>query len=378
MDQRRIKMSDIIIGEPLPWDVYDAGNHLLLRKGHIVEREQQVEVLMERGLFVDAKAGQKKENTPAQTPKELPSVLRLVNLAYKRLEKLLLNIATEPDFQGKIFEVVQALSYAMNINSDIALACILLNQASGRYPARHCIDTSIVAALVARALKISPEETKAMSAAALTMNVGMLRHQERLQEVQGPLSDEDAAIIRSHPQQSVAILRQAGVSNEEWLSYVLLHHENEDGSGYPSGKRGSEVPLCAKIISIADRYCARVAARSYRKSLLPNAALRDILVAEKNSIDPALATAFIRELGTFPTGSFVRLENGEVGVVSGKGSTTTAPIVHSLIGPRGVPLSFPIKRDTSKQLSSIREVLSEEQANIRFSMQQIWGDEASL
>lgn len=377
MDQRRIKMSDITIGEPLLWDVYDAGNHLLLRKGHVIEREHQVEALMERGLFVDAKATQKKD-VPQPVKRETPSALRLINLAYKRLERVLFNMAGEADAADKILEIVQALTFAININSDVALASILLNQTVGRYPVRHCIDTSIVSILVARALKVSVEQTKAMSAAALTMNIGMLRDQERLQEVQGKLSETDAGVIRNHPQQSARILRQAGVTSEDWLSYVLLHHENEDGTGYPCGKRGNEIPLCAKIILIADRYCARVSIRNYRKSLLPNAALRDILVADKKSIDPALATAFIRELGTFPTGSFVRLENGEVSVVTGKGSATTSPIVHALIGPRGVPLSFPIKRDTSKQLFAIREVLSEEQASIRFSLQQVWGDEASL
>jgi HD-GYP domain-containing protein (c-di-GMP phosphodiesterase class II) len=305
-------------------------------------------------------------------------VLRVVNLANKRLERLLFNMAAETEVESKILEVVQALSFAVNINSDIALACILLNQTNGRYPVRHCVDAAIVSLLIARALKISADQTKAMAAAALTMNIGMLRHQERLQEIQGELSEQDAGIIRDHPQQGVVLLQQAGVTNAEWLSYVLMHHENENGSGYPGGKKGGEIPLCAKIISIADRYCARVSTRNYRKSLLPNAALRDILVAEKNNIDPALATAFIRELGTFPTGSFVRLENGEVCVVTGKGSTTTSPIVHALIGPRGVPLTFPIKRDTSKQLCTIREVLSEDQANIRFSMQQVWGDEARL
>jgi HD-GYP domain-containing protein (c-di-GMP phosphodiesterase class II) len=377
MEQRRIKISDIVIGQPLPWDVYDAGSHLLLRKGHIIDRIQQVEVLMERGLFVEAKNAQKKD--PVQTvPKERPSALRLINLVYKRLERLLLNVNTEADVQAKIFEVAKAIAFAVDINSDVALACILLNQSVGNYPVRHCIDTAVVSLLIARALKTAPEETLALTAAALTMNIGMLAHQNRLNSVQGVLSEQDASIIRNHPQQGLAILRQAGISNETWLSYVLMHHENEDGSGYPFGKKGDEIPVNAKILSLADRYCARVSARNYRKSLLPNAALRDILLMEKNNISPVYATMFIRELGTYPTGSFVRLENGEVGVVTGKGSTTTAPLVHALIGPRGAPLSFPIKRDTSKQLFSIREVLSEDQANIRFSMQQIWGDEASL
>ena len=377
MNQHRIKMSDIVIGQPLPWDVFDAGNHLLLRKGHIVESEQQVEVLMERGMFVDASQVQQKE-TPQSAPKERPSVLRLVNLANQRLERLLFNLHSETDAAGKILEVARAITYAVDLDSDTALACILLNQTTGSYPVRHCVDTALVSLLIGRALKRPADETLAMAAAALTMNLAMLKLQERLHSVQGPLSDADMQIIRNHPQQSVNILRNMGIDNSDWLSIVLMHHENEDGSGYPGGKKSEEIPVSAKIISLADRYCARVSARNYRKSLLPNAALRDILIAEKNHIDPTLATMFIRELGTYPTGSFVRLENGEICVVSGKGSTTTTPVVHALIGPRGAPLSFPIKRDTSMPLYTIREVLREDQANIRFNMQQVWGDNARL
>jgi hypothetical protein len=158
---------------------------------------------------------------------------------------------------------------------------------------------------------------------------------------------------------------------------VLHHRENEDGSGYPYGRISVVIPENAKIITIADRYCARVSARSYRKPMLPNAALRDILLSEKDKVDSQLTACFIKELGVYPNGTYVRLENGEIGIVTGKGKTTTAPIMHSLIGPRGAPLSFPIRRDTSKELHSIRDVLHPDQAAVRVSMQQLWGLEAA-
>ena len=95
-------------------------------------------------------------------------------------------------------------------------------------------------------------------------------------------------------------------------------------------------------------------------------------------MDPILAATFIKELGIYPPGTFVRLINGEIGVVSQKGETATTPTVHALIGPRGAPLSFAIKRDTSKELFTIKEAISSEEAAIHFSMQQVWGNQASL
>ena len=61
-----------------------------------------------------------------------------------------------------------------------------------------------------------------------------------------------------------------------------------------------------------------------------------------------------------------------------RGRAAATPVVHSFIGPRGAPLSFPIQCDTGKELYAIRDTLGGEQAMLRFSMQQLWGDEASL
>ena len=381
MEQRRITMSDIVVGKPLPWDVYDSSNKLLLRKGHVVQREQQVETLIVRGLFVmaNAEGGASAQSASAAARHvERPSALRLINLATKRLERLLFNLHNESELHPKIIEVVTALKFAVDINPDVALACILLNQESGSYPVRHSIDCAVVSLLVARAMNKSAGEVQDIMTAALMMNVGMLRHHEHLHHCAQPLSADEHEMIRSHPEESVSLLRNAGIADENVLNYVLLHHENEDGSGYPFGKGSAEIPENAKIIALADRYCARVSSRLYRKSMLPNAALRDILLIEKKNINPTLAACFIRELGTYPTGTFVRLVNGEVGLVTGRGNSTTTPVVHSLLGPRGAPLSFPIRRETHKELHAIREVLHESQAGVRINMQQLWGAEASL
>jgi HD-GYP domain-containing protein (c-di-GMP phosphodiesterase class II) len=379
-EQRRITMDEIVVGSPLPWDVYGEGRRLLLRKGHIVESAHQVEELVERGLYVDAgyspTAHAKSE--PQVKKLEIPSALRFVNLADKRLERLLYNLTNESDAQGKILEVAKALRYAIDINPDVALACVLLNQDAAHYAVRHCVDAAIVSLLVARAMHKSADETSLIMAAALTMNIGMLRQQDQLQITQDPLSEKETETIKAHPQESAHILKQCGIDDADWLSYVLSHHENEDGSGYPAGTQAGTIAQNAKILALADRYCACVSNRKYRKTLLPNTALREVFLAGGKASDPMLAAYFIKELGTHPPGSFVRLQSGEIGVVTRKGKTAMTPIVHAFIGPRGAPLTFPIQRDTAKDLYVVREALAPEQMVLRFSMQQLWGEEASL
>jgi len=375
---RRIAFSDIVIGQALPWDVYGSDGALLLRKGFVVTSENQVSVLIERGLFVEADpaSGLVRDNKPIPKPIEIPSVVHEINGIRKYLRSLLFNISTETDVPNRIMALASHVMANAFLDPDIALGCILLNQ-EDIYATRHCVDVAVVTVLIARAMKKPKEEMQLLAAAALTMNVSMLRQQEKLQSKSEALNQEERALILSHPEASVQLLRNSGVNNEDWLDWVLSHHENEDGSGYPRKKTGAATHVNAKIISIADRYCARVCTRSYRKSLLPNVALRDILIGEKNSVDPMLVALFIRELGIYPIGTFVRLENGEIGVVTGRGASSTTPYVHSLLGPRGAPLAVAIKRDTQKSLMAIREVLPREQVPIRFSMHHLWGDMAS-
>jgi HD-GYP domain-containing protein (c-di-GMP phosphodiesterase class II) len=387
MDRRRISMSEIVLGKPLRWDVYDGNNHLLLTKGFVVERPRQVETLLERGrvegspledgLFIKLVPKRTEKSAKPVEEKEAPSALRLINEAYERLDWLLFNLPEETAAEAEVFKIAELLSLATAINRDVALACILLNQ-NGDYAVRHCIDTAIVALLVAQSLNNSPGKIRSLVAAALTMNVAMVPVQQALQNKKGALTENEIRIIRRHPYEGFELLQDAGITDPDWLACVLDHHENEDGSGYPRGKSGREITEITKILAIADRYCARVVTRQYRKTLLPNAALRDILLADKKNVDPSLVASFIRELGTYPTGTFVRLVSGEIGVVTGKGATTTMPIVHALVGPRGEPLSFAIRRDTSVEPHCIREVLYEEQAAIRFSMHQLWEDAAKL
>jgi len=103
-----------------------------------------------------------------------------------------------------------------------------------------------------------------------------------------------------------------------------------------------------------------------------------VLLEGKHSIDQTLATPVMRALGIYPPGTVVRLTNGETGIVTRKGTSTTTPIVHALIGPRNAALAFPIQRDTSLPLYAVRDLVGETATPINVTMQQLWGEGASL
>jgi hypothetical protein len=117
--------------------------------------------------------------------------------------------------------------------------------------------------------------------------------------------------------------------------------------------------------------------------MTPNAALRDLLLEARNTLDGLLPAVLIRELGIYPIGTCVRLLNGEVGVVMRKGLNSTSPWVASLLGPgpAGAPLAPPVQRDTRNELNAIREVLQLDELDrlgLAFRMEQVWGRAAAL
>ncbi len=371
MTHRRITLADLVFGEPLRWDIFGPGAKAdsapdaspLLQKGQVLAPSPQLNGWLEAGLFAEASAA--------------PSVLHALNDLNKRLEQLLLSLRNEHAADAAVRAIANELIAAVDIDPDIALACIFQNQIAGLYAVRHCIETAVVAVLVARAMQKPDDEVLTITAAALTMNVGMVRQTEGFQGKDCSLSNDERAIVRRHPIESVDLLRCAGVADPLWLDYVLLHHENDDGSGYPDGKLGADIPQNAKLIGLADRYCAHVSARNYRRSILPDLALRNLFVENALPIDPALADQFIRQLGKYPPGSLVRMENGEIGVVTRRLGADTLT-VHALLAADGAALPEPTLRSTTEPACGIAEALHEDHARVRFSMRQIWGERASL
>ena len=378
MKIRKVTAADLKLGMLIPWNVYSDTGALLVRKGHMIASANQIAYLIERGSFEDYS-----DQGPESTAPE--SVLRKLNgacLELQGLQQAIARRAAPPGLRRKLEEIATLVGEAISLNVDIATASILHNQRQAPYPVRHCIDTAIVAQVLARARERSPDDVMAVTLAALTMNLGMLEHHQRWHDGVVAFDAAERARMLAHPELSAQLLAEAGITEPVWLDCVLHHHENEDGTGYPFGKAGAQIPPLAKLVTLADRYCARVSERGYRPPMAANAALRDILLEARTTLHTNLASLLIRELGIYPIGSYVRLINGEVAVVSRRGLQSTTPHVESVLGPRGAPLEVFLERDTRVPLHAIREVLTNAQVAALnappLRMEQVWGRAAAL
>jgi HD-GYP domain-containing protein (c-di-GMP phosphodiesterase class II) len=308
--------------------------------------------------------------TTAHPTSAPPSVLRSLNLVTAQLDQLLSGLSAYSDADRALRQVAHEVTAACALSPDVAIACVLLNQINGRYAVRHCVDTAIIACVVAQGMGKPAAEVLTIAAAALTMNVGMMRQIEAFQNRSSALSPDERVMVRRHPSESAELLRSAGVTDEDWLACVMDHHENDDGSGYPDGRRKGATSENARLIGLADRYCACVSARNYRRSLPPPVALETLRA--DGGYDPELTRQFGTQLGAYPPGTLVRLANSETGVVAGRGVLS----VRVLRDAHGAPMS--LVRSTDDREYEIDLALHEDHARLRFSMKSVWGELAAL
>jgi len=128
-------------------------------------------------------------------------------------------------------------------------------------------------------------------------DIGMSDVPMEIIEKPGHLSDSEKGVVRMHPvwgQERILNERDLG---EETVAIILSHHERADGSGYPFHKRGREIPVIARICTVADTFEALTAERPYRRSMSPFEALQTMHRELPGVIDPWLLAAFIRLLG---------------------------------------------------------------------------------
>ncbi len=263
--------------------------------------------------------------------------------ARARMKGFLLAPGMKSDFAAQVLATARKLSDAAAEHPDSFLFQ-LLSEPSGRfaiYSITHAMQCAVACSLVARRMEWDRQRSDSLACAALTMNIGMARLQGELAGQATPPTNEQLQLIYDHPQNSIEMLRQRGVTDPLWLRAVLEHHETPDGKGYPHGIRAGFEP--AEVLRHVDIFLAKLKGRASRRAMAPNQAILEIFV---DNSDSRIASAVIKEFGLYPPGMFVRLESGELGVVVARGEAVNKPIVSVLVTQQGEAPSHRIQRDT--------------------------------
>jgi diguanylate cyclase (GGDEF)-like protein/putative nucleotidyltransferase with HDIG domain len=159
----------------------------------------------------------------------------------------------------------------------------------------HTQEVAELAIEVATVLGLPGDEVRHVELGALLHDIGKIRVPESILMKPGPLTDEQWAVMRAHPEVGERILAPMG-SLEDVLPIVRSSHERWDGAGYPDGLAGEAIPLGARIVSVCDAYRAMVEDRPYRKALSRGDALEELRVAAGTQFDPDCVNALVEVL----------------------------------------------------------------------------------
>src|SRR3954470_10238084 len=160
------------------------------------------------------------------------------------------------------------------------------------YMEGHGSRVSRLAEAIALRLGWSAGRIRRLRIGALLHDVGKLAIADTIWAKAERVSEGEFAAIRRHPAAGMRILaRQPDFRFV--IPYVLFHHEHWDGGGYPSRRRGEEIPIEARVLAVADAYDAMTSPRPYRPALSGERALEEIQRCSGTQFDPVVAETFV-------------------------------------------------------------------------------------
>lgn len=189
-------------------------------------------------------------------------------------------------------------------------------KAHDEYTFSHAVNVAVLTLVQGEALGLDRQALNDLGIAGLLHDMGKLKVPEEILKKPGKLTPEEFELIKLHPADGAKILMKTpGISK---LAYVVTfeHHIKYDLGGYPvvSREKG-ELNLGSMLVRIADTYDAMRSNRYYAREVPPEKTIKEMKEASGKEFEPVLLRKFIRLIGVYPPGTFVRLDTNEIGFV---------------------------------------------------------------
>jgi putative nucleotidyltransferase with HDIG domain len=164
-----------------------------------------------------------------------------------------------------------------------------------RYTARHSAAVARYAYAMAKASDCSEDELRIVHTAGLLHDIGKFAFPDRILLADRPLSEADLEIVRQHPVNGADLVRRIE-GYDRIAAVILAHHERVDGTGYPNGLHGEDIPTLARIISVADTYDVLTARDTYRPPISGSDAIAELRNVSGTQLDGRLVELFVEIL----------------------------------------------------------------------------------
>lgn len=212
-------------------------------------------------------------------PLSVPSLQRSVETALGKSRAIREKVShrLSEALEAAQFDAIKALAQAI--------------EEKDHYTGGHCERMVAYAEAMAKELALSEDATKTLRYVALLHDVGKIGIPEGILNKAGRLSEEEFAVMKTHPEKGAEIVRRIS-SLAPVADLIYCHQERYDGLGYPAGLAGREIPLEARIVAVLDAFDAMTSDRPYRKSLPTETAVQELRRYSNIQFDPDIVEVF--------------------------------------------------------------------------------------
>jgi HD-GYP domain-containing protein (c-di-GMP phosphodiesterase class II) len=235
----------------------------------------------------------------------------------------------------------------------------------------HSVAVCALMVSLGRELGLNDGQCREAGLAGLLHDLGKAAMPLKVLNKPGALTDEEFAIMKSHPVRGHEMLLEGNSVSAGALDVCLHHHERMDGTGYPHRLPGEKISQLARMGAVCDVYDAITSDRPYKSGWDPAESIAK-MASWKGHFDPPIFQAFVKSLGIYPVGSMVKLQSGKLAIVVEQNPTMLVkPVVKVFYSTKSNMPINPVALDLSRSADKI--VGRENPANWGFKhLDELW------
>lgn len=315
---RLVDISNIIPGMVVAKDIYDAMGRTLIGRGCALTQEY-IDGLEQRGfsgVYIDD---------------ELSRDILIEEAISETMRQEGMRCVAKADIDG-CMKVSKMIVEELLQKSVISFDMVDL-RSYDNYTFAHSVNVAVLSGAIGMGLKLDEKQQYNLVLSALLHDLGKMLIPEEIINKPGRLTTDEYEEIKRHPGHSYDLIKERWDLSSFVKTATLFHHENEDGTGYPQGLTGDQIPFLAKILHVADVYDALISKRPYKNPYLPNEAIEYLMGNAGRLFDQEMVQMLIRYIPLYRKGQEVVLSDGRKGIVfENSGEYNLRPLIKLMDG----------------------------------------------
>ena len=328
---RLINIVDVEVGSIIAKPVYDSKLSLLINKGatlsqNILDKLIQADI---RHLYIEDEISRGVNLEPMISDElKLQAFVAMKAIYESQMSKLDQNTeAVRESVIKELKDLVDNIITEIYSKNDQKYYSTEMMGAE-MYHYNHAVEVMILSLLIGRKMGLDRERLLKLGMGAVLADIGKVRVPPEILNKKGKLEPEEFEEMKRHVEYSYSMLKDlVGISSLS-RQIVLLHHEKLDGSGYPNGFSGDQIPLLVRIATVCDIFGAIVSDRTYNNRISVDTAIEILRSATPLKLDQDVFMMLLQVIDVYPPGTLVELGDGKVCIViKSNPSSPTRPVL---------------------------------------------------